>query len=106
MGRPGQPVNVIPFGERCYSSSVDSSSSDIDRLEVGDSNDVRVRFGRRVRQVRHDLGLSQEAFAARVGMHRTYIGGLERGERNVSLQAIEQLATGIDLTIAELMNGV
>jgi transcriptional regulator with XRE-family HTH domain len=46
---------------------------------------------------RHDHGLSQEAFADVLGYHRTYVGGLERGERNLSLRAVERLADSLDV---------
>lgn len=55
-------------------------------------------FGRQLRAHRADAGLSQEAFAERLGMHRTYIGALERGERNISLNSLENMARllGVD----------
>lgn len=48
--------------------------------------------GANLRAYRLARGLSQEAFAEVIGVHRTYMGGLERGERNVSLQSLEKLA--------------
>jgi transcriptional regulator with XRE-family HTH domain len=68
--------------------------------------DVRARFGSRVRAERNKLGLSQEAFADECRLDRTYISGIERGKRNVSLQNIEVIANTIGITIAELMEGV
>ena len=65
-------------------------------------NDIRHRFGARVRQLRTERGLSQEAFADRAGLHRTYIGSVERGEQNLSLQNIERLAATLGLSLAEL----
>ena len=61
------------------------------------------RFGERVRKLRTAQGLSQEAFAQQTGLHRTYIGGIERGERNVSLENIEKIAIGLNLTVSELL---
>jgi len=55
--------------------------------------DLQRTLGRNLARHRHGLGLSQEAFADMLGFHRTYIGGLERGERNLSLRAVERLAT-------------
>ena len=49
-------------------------------------------FGANLRAYRVARGLSQEAFADVVGVHRTYMGGLERGERNVTLRSVERLA--------------
>lgn len=68
--------------------------------------DIRVRFGKAVRQRRHKLGVSQEAFADMCQLDRTYIGGIERGERNVALVNIEKIAKTLKLTIAELFRGV
>jgi transcriptional regulator with XRE-family HTH domain len=70
------------------------------------AEDVRVRFGKAVRQRRNKLGVSQEAFADMCGLDRTYVGGIERGERNVALVNIEKIANTLRLTIAELFRGV
>jgi ribosome-binding protein aMBF1 (putative translation factor) len=63
-------------------------------------------FGKRVRTRRLDLGMSQEALAERSGLHRTYIGSLERGERNVALLNILRLADALDMDPAELVRGL
>ena len=63
-------------------------------------------FGASVRARRRRLGLSQEALAASTGLHRTYIGGIERGERNVSLLNICILAAGLSTTVGELLADV
>ena len=68
--------------------------------------DILVRFGLRVRGLRKKRGYSQEAFAAECGMDRTYMGGIERGERNVALRNIERIAKTLDMTVAQLMRGV
>ena len=68
--------------------------------------DVRIRFGRAIRQRRHRLGLSQEEFADMCGLDRTYVGGIERGERNLSLINIEKLAKVLNLSLADLFRGV
>ena len=68
--------------------------------------DILLRFGARVRQLRSEQGWSQEAFAQHVGVDRTYMGGIERGERNLALRNIERIAIGLEMTIAELMEGV
>ena len=64
---------------------------------------VETRFGRRLREVRESRGISQEDLAARAGVHRTYVGLLERGERNVTLRTIEKLADALEVQMAELM---
>ena len=68
--------------------------------------DVRIRFGRSVRARRHGLGLSQEEFADVCGLDRTYMGGIERGERNLSLINIEKIAEGFEISLSELFRGV
>ena len=68
--------------------------------------DILVRFGRHVRELRKAKGFSQEAFAAHCSLDRTYIGGIERGERNVALRNIEVIARALDVTISELMQGL
>jgi transcriptional regulator with XRE-family HTH domain len=64
--------------------------------------DIRVRFGFAVRDRREALGLTQEEFAERAGIHRTYLSDIERGTRNVSLLNIERLATSLSLKVSEL----
>jgi transcriptional regulator with XRE-family HTH domain len=68
--------------------------------------DIRIRFGKALRKRRQKLGVSQEAFADMCQLDRTYIGGIERGERNVALVNIEKIAKTLRLTIAELFRGV
>ncbi len=64
--------------------------------------DIRLRFGKRIRELRQIRGISQEALADMAGLHRTYIGGIERGERNVSLKNIEAIANALSVSMAEL----
>ena len=56
----------------------------------------RTRFGERIRQLRLAKDWSQEDLAARSGLHHTYIGGIERGERNLGLDNILKLARALD----------
>jgi transcriptional regulator with XRE-family HTH domain len=67
---------------------------------------IRIRFGKALRHRRQKLGVSQEAFADMCQLDRTYIGGIERGERNVALANIEKITKTLRLTIAELFQGV
>jgi transcriptional regulator with XRE-family HTH domain len=60
-------------------------------------------FGAQVRAVRLRHGLSQDDLAARSGLHRTYVGGIERGERNPSLTNITRLADALGVSVAELV---
>jgi transcriptional regulator with XRE-family HTH domain len=73
---------------------------------MGQADDILVRFGQRIRQTRKKRGLSQEAFAAECGLDRTYVGGIERGERNVALRNIERIAETLDMTVSQLMKGL
>jgi transcriptional regulator with XRE-family HTH domain len=68
--------------------------------------DVRTRFGKAVRERRRYLGVSQEEFADLCNLDRTYIGGIERGERNIGLINIERIARALELTLSELFRGV
>ena len=54
--------------------------------------DLQRTFGRNVRQLRLDRGLSQEALADALDVHRTFVGGVERGERNLTLRTVERLS--------------
>jgi len=65
--------------------------------------DAKVLFGRRVRQLRKEKGVSQEAFAHQIKIDRSYYGSIERGERNVSLENICLIAEGLGVAPAELL---
>jgi transcriptional regulator with XRE-family HTH domain len=60
------------------------------------------KFGEAVRKRRKELGLSQEELAERAKLHRTYIGMIERGEKNLTLTNIEKLAVSLNCSISEL----
>lgn len=70
------------------------------------TTDLLQRFGQRVRGLRKEQGYSQESFAAVCKLDRTYIGGIERGERNVALENIEKIARQLGITLAVLMEGL
>ncbi|MDQ1438151.1 MAG: hypothetical protein QOK43_1780 [Acidimicrobiaceae bacterium] len=63
-------------------------------------------FGERVRAFRSRTGLTQEQLGRASGLHRTYIGGVERGERNVSLMNILKLASALRVDAADLVTGL
>jgi len=64
---------------------------------------ILVEFGDRVRELRKEKELSQEELADKAGLHRTYIGMIERGEKNITLTSIEKIAKALAVSIKELM---
>ena len=64
------------------------------------------RFGSRVRKVRQDKGLSQEELALESGLDRSYIGGVERGERNISLVNLVKLSKALSVSLSTLLEDV
>ena len=65
--------------------------------------DLQKTVGRNLRAYRMERGLSQEAFAEVLGIHRTYMGGVERGERNLTLKSVERMAEKLEMEALELM---
>jgi len=68
-------------------------------------SDLRHTVAGNVRRLRVSLSLSQEGLAAEAGLHRTYVGAIERGERNLSLDNIARLATALRVSPASLLDG-
>src|ERR1700690_3463155 len=77
---------------------------DHDRATMAARSPQHAALGLAIRQLRRASGVSQEAFAARCGLHRTYIGGIERGERNVSFANLLRIADALDVRPSELMS--
>jgi transcriptional regulator with XRE-family HTH domain len=67
--------------------------------------DLQLAFGRNVRQLRQERGLSQETLADAIDVHRTFIGGVERGERNLTLRTVERLSEKLDADPLVLLGG-
>lgn len=63
---------------------------------------IRKLFGDRVKKLRLAKGWSQEEFAFECDLHRTYIGAIERGERNISIDNIEKIASALRIKVSEL----
>ena len=63
--------------------------------------EVLIKFGKKVRDERAKLALSQEELAARASVHRTYIGMIERAEKNITLENIEKIARALKISIAD-----
>lgn len=66
--------------------------------------DPKIGFGRRLRELRQQAKLSQEALGALAGLDRTYISGCERGKRNASLEALHQLAHALNISPSALLS--
>ena len=75
-------------------------------ISIMPDSDVLQKFGDRVRELRLKGDWSQEEFAEECGLDRTYMGGIERGERNLGLRNVEKVAEALGITIAALMDGV
>ena len=72
------------------------------KCDFGLMEDVRVKFGQRVKELRLSKGYSQEKLAELSDLDRTYIPGIENGKRNVSIVVIEKIAIALGVTISEL----
>ena len=68
--------------------------------------DLQKTVGTNLRAYRLERGISQEAFAELMGVHRTYMGGVERGERNLTLKSVERIAEklGVEVEVEELLD--
>ena len=73
-------------------------------LALKSENEILIKFGIRVRELRNSLGLSQEELAENAGLHRTYIGMIERAEKNITLINIEKIANALEVPLKELLN--
>lgn len=67
---------------------------------------VLTKLGRNIRKRREDKDLSQEDLALKADLDRTYIGGVERGERNVTILSALRIAKALDTTVSELSKGI
>ena len=70
-----------------------------------DDNDLLKTLGRQLRALREQTGKSQDTLANDSGLHRTYIGAVERGERNPTIITLSRYAAGLGLTVADLVDG-
>lgn len=64
--------------------------------------DIQSALGNALKEIRQEQGISQEKFALKIGLDRTYYASVENGKRNVSIQNIEKIANGYDMTVARL----
>ena len=70
------------------------------------AEDIRVRFGRRLRELRRKQGWTQAQLAKHLGLDRSYLGDVERGERNISAAKLEVIARGFGISLAKLFDEV
>lgn len=68
--------------------------------------EILVLLGMRIRKLRNGLGISQEEFAERCGFDRTYISMIERGKRNMSFSNLSKIASGLDVSVSQLTEGI
>jgi len=69
-----------------------------------DKSNILEKFGEKIKEYRKLKGLSQEQLAEKANLHRTYIGMIERAEKNITLLNIEKIANALDLKITDLIN--
>jgi transcriptional regulator with XRE-family HTH domain len=69
-----------------------------------ESREILLKFGQRVREIRKQKNLSQEDLSFKADLHRTYIGMIERAEKNITLLNIEKIAKALNVNIKELFD--
>ena len=69
-----------------------------------DVNDVNVKVGLMIKKYRMSKGLTQEELSFEAGLHRTYIGHVERAEKNITIKNVEKIAKGLNIDISELFD--
>ena len=67
---------------------------------------IKKRLGNRIRELRQNTGLSQEKFALKIGMDRTYFASVEAGKRNIAIVNLEKIANGLEVSLSELFKAV
>jgi transcriptional regulator with XRE-family HTH domain len=70
---------------------------------MNSKQNILIKFGERVREIRKEKGLSQEELAHKADLHRTYIGMIERAEKNITLINIEKIANALEASIETLL---
>lgn len=67
---------------------------------------IQEKVGNRIKELRHQTGLSQEKFALKIDMDRTYFASVENGKRNISIVNLEKIANGLGISLSELFRGI
>lgn len=65
--------------------------------------EILIKFGEKVREIRKEKGLSQEELSFKADLHRTYIGMIERAEKNITLVNIQKIANALEVSISDLL---
>ncbi|MFO5492538.1 MAG: helix-turn-helix domain-containing protein [Cuspidothrix sp.] len=73
-------------------------------MTTSNNENIQKKFGSRLRQIRQNMGLSQEELAHLSNLDRSYVGGVERGERNISLVNIHKIADALNISPKEFFN--
>ena len=67
---------------------------------------IKEKIGKRIKELRQQTGLSQEKFALKIEMDRTYFASVEKGKRNISVVNLEKIAKGLEVSLSELFRGI
>lgn len=73
---------------------------------IKSNSNILEKFGKRIKLLRNEAKISQEELASISGLHRTYIGMIERGEKNITLKNIEKIAISLNIDISELLKDI
>jgi len=73
---------------------------------LGGMSNIKKTTGKNIRRYRNELGISQEKLAELSDLHRTYVGAIERGERNVSIVNLEKIALALKVETAKLLKPI
>lgn len=68
--------------------------------------EAQKKLGKRIAELRKKRGFSQEGFAHECGFHRSYMGAVERGEKNITIQLVDRIAKALKISLSELFKGV
>ena len=71
-----------------------------------DNNDIQVKLGQRIRELRTSLNLSQEKFALLIEMDRTYLASVEAGRRNISIKNLEKISKGLNVSLSQMFKNL
>lgn len=75
----------------------------LNKIQAMKKSEINIRIGNKIREIRQSKGLSQEQLAEIAEVHRTYIGMIERAEKNITLVSLEKIAKALEVEIGELL---